>query len=292
MVFLGGTEGKLYKYSIGEQKIICEYDIKNTVVDTLILSQDKKTLFGGGYGFFEIDVMTKQTINHFETVEKIRCMILTPDNRYLITACDKKITKFCTKTREKLHTLHSSTDDCTGVRSLTCTHDNNYLFIGYQHGYIAIFNLLTNETEKTTRCLSAEINAVVITKSDSDIYICDWTGYLRKMKWKRNCFSKDFYEFTEKPQKVGSDFTYHICLTKNEDNLLIGSRERVRIYDLQKKALTIWVKLQSNVHGLILMRCQTKVFITEENGDFTIFDLEKLDLERFKGPSVYSIASI
>ena len=60
----------------------------------------------------------------------------------------------------------------------------------------------------------------------------DVDGNIKVLKWNYSKNSENYFEINEDCIKIGSKFsTFSICLTKDEDNLLVGCKEILKVYN-------------------------------------------------------------
>ena len=144
-------------------------------------------------------------------------------------------------------------------------------------GWLAIFDLEKDQTLKYVRVLKYKIKSVVFTRNNQSAYIADWEGNIALIKWKQNSSSADDFS-TQVLTQVGNKITVAICLTKDEKNLLVGSRGLVSMINTKTSKLIIRFKLTTFVKGIELINEGKQALIAEENGNLTIVDLETLEI--------------
>ena len=104
-MFIGCNEGSIVEYSINKNKIV-RYFVKfaSDDISSIQTTIDKKTLFvcDRRGGFRELNIRTNKVTNFFG-IENARCCLVTPDNKYLITAEDgknKNLSKYSIETKQ------------------------------------------------------------------------------------------------------------------------------------------------------------------------------------------------
>jgi len=268
IVFFGGTNGNLYEFLIKEERITQEYNISDSPIYSIGPTDYNTLIIRSGYGLHEFDILNRKKVDTFEINDKVECFVITPDGKHLITGKNKTLTKYSMKYKNKLCSWELTTKSETQIRSLMCSNNSKYLFIGCKYGYLAVFNLANANDELFHHCLKKDIYSMIITKDDQNVYITDISGNMRRMQWKKNTFSKDGYEFINaKEENIGSDFTYKVCLTKDEENLVVACNQIVRLYNIRNQIQYKFLYLSSNLFSLDFIENQNSVIVLQKNGE-------------------------
>ena len=90
--------------------------------------------------------------------------------------------------------------------------------------------------------------------------------------------SGDGFDFKNETKKLGSFYTWSICLTKDEKYLLVGSAYYVNIVETATREVKKQLELEYNVMTINLIEHGTKAIIAQEWGDLSILDLETLEI--------------
>lgn len=115
---------------------------------------------------------------------------------------------------------------------------------------------------------------MAITKNNQNTYISDVDGNIKTMNWKSIGSSEDYFELNDDCIKVGSRFcTFSICLTNDENNLLVGCKEILKVFNLVLGEVIKEFTLSSCVIGVGLIRKGKKAIVVEQDGGVTIIDL-------------------
>lgn len=209
----------IYEYSLKYKKIT--YLKKQNTYDKIIsfaTTNDERNHFiaDQNKGFYQLNTRSHKQIFNFDLNEKIGCIHLTCHNRSLIIADihEDKLIKWCMKNKKPEYEWSNNINK--SICSISSCHKNKYLFTGYNGGYLAIFNLEKNIIVKTYEAFKTSIYSMVLTRNNQYIYVSDETSNVKKM-------NLNTLEFIEEYKKLGFYYTYSICLTNDEENLLVPS---------------------------------------------------------------------
>ena len=109
----------------------------------------------------------------------------------------------------------------------------------------------------------SDIHSMAFSRNNQSVFISDYSGNIKTIKWKAGVNSGDEFDFTEELKKVGNNFTSSICLTKDEKYLLVGSHELVSVFETTKNKITKEFKLTNFVQGMSLIKDGQIVVIAE-----------------------------
>ena len=113
---------------------------------------------------------------------------------------------------------------------------------------------------------------------NQSVFISDYHGNIKIIKWKAGANSEDEFDFTQEPKRVGDGGTYSICLTKDEKYLLVGSNASLCVFETATSEVTKQFKLKFGVRAINLIKNGNKAIITEMDGNLYILDLETLEI--------------
>ena len=282
-LFVGCSDGSVQEFSIIENKTV--HDI-GKILDNRIVSMDKtldnKSLLVCDFygGFTELDISARKQVNSFLVKSAIK-VVVTHDNKSLITAkyerkCNLK--KQSVRSKKQLYTWKSDVNEF--VRSQSCSQDSKYQLIGYDTGWLGIFDLQKHQTLKNIKVMSKSICSVAFLNDNQSVLISDYEGYIKMIEWQAGANSGDDFDFTEEPQEVGNYGTFSICLTKDEKYLLVGSCQLVSIFEIETRKVTKEFELTTYVITINLTKGGKTAIIAEQNGDLSIIDLETMEIKK------------
>ena len=151
-LFVGCSNGYLLKFSMIAKKNIYDFaKILNDHIMSMAKTLDNKSQFvcdNSGL-FLECDISTCKQVNNFKVNSVTRCVI-TYDNKFFITVgsgYDCVLTKWSVRTKKQLHNWQCGID--SRVFSQSCSYDNKYQLIGYNSGWLGIFDLQKTPNTQT-----------------------------------------------------------------------------------------------------------------------------------------------
>ena len=130
---------------------------------------------------------------------------------------------------------------------------------------------------KDIEVLSDSIHSMAFTQDNQGAYISDCSGNIKMIKWKPNASSEDDFDFSQYLIQLGTKGTYEICLTRDDKNLFVGSYHTLIVFNTKTVKVTKTFNLICHVDGIKLVN-NKDVLIAEENGDFSIINLQSLEI--------------
>ena len=82
------------------------------------------------------------------------------------------------------------------------------------------------------------ICSVAFLRNNQSVFISDYYGNIKMIKWQPGANYKDDFDCTEELRKVGDCGTQSICLTKDDKYLLIGSEGLVSVFETETRKVT------------------------------------------------------
>ena len=126
--------------------------------------------------------------------------------------------------------------------------------------------------------MAEDIYSMAFPHDNQSVFISDFWGNIKMIKWQPNANSGNDFDFSEEPKMIGNTVTKSICLTKDEKYLLVGSSELVSVFETETREVTKEFKLKDDVIQITLIQDGKKAIIAEEYGDLSILDLETLEI--------------
>ena len=126
--------------------------------------------------------------------------------------------------------------------------------------------------------MTGAIYSVAFSRDNQSVFISDWDGNIKLIKWKAGADSWDDFDLTEEPREVGDSSTFSICLTKDEKYLLIGSDLLVSISETTTRKVIKEFNITTIVRTVSLIEDGKKAIIAENNGNLSVIDLETLEI--------------
>ena len=281
-IVFGCNEGLFYKYSIDQRKITYEFGkvIKKWFL-SITATPDKKNflLVDNDGGLHEFNSLYQRVAN-FKVNEEIGKILATYDGKFLITTRKDmdNLTKWCMKTNKAIHNWGNTKSHLDKKRnyyiySLTCTYHSKFLFIGYNRGLLSIFNLQNDTTVITIQALSQQICSVAVSRSKNFAYISDYSGNIRRFSMKNFDFHKDSIS-------LGSHSTLSICLTKDQNNLLVGSFKKIKVFNIRSESIIKELDFSALVKKIGLFGDDNKALVITEQGEIASIDCEKFEITK------------
>ena len=150
--------------------------------------------------------------------------------------------------------------------------------IGYEEGWLSIFDLQKNQTLKNIEVMLDHIYSVHFLRDNQTAFINDYIGNIKMIKWKADANSGDDFDFTEEPKKLGNNYIQSICLTKDEKYLLVRAGGLVTMLETETMNVTKEFKMKGYVIEISLIKDGKKAILVAENGKLYILDLETLKI--------------
>ena len=278
-LLIGLLKGSVLDLSLIEKKTIHHKKTSSIGLFSMAKTPDNKSQFVCNIGDFrELDLSTHKQLIRFNVGFVVLCVV-THDNKSLITASNEYncyLTKWSLRTKKRLHTWMSGVEKY--VFSQSCTYDNKYQLIGYDYGWLGIFDLKKNQTLINIEALSGPIFSVAFTQDNQRVFISDENRNIKMINWQADANSGFKFDFTQKPEKVGKGSINSICLTKDDKYLLVGSKKLVSVFETATRKVTKEFKLKNQVAAVSLTQYGKRAIIAEESGEITILDLETLEI--------------
>ena len=145
-------------------------------------------------------------------------------------------------------------------------------------GWLKIFDIQKDKTLQNIQALTDNICSVAFTQDNQSAFISDWEGKIKMIKWKPNANTEQDFDFTQNSTKVGNEFTLQICLTRDDKNLLVGTKGFVRVFNTETRKVTKVFKLVYHAIGIKLIGYGKNALIADYNGDLTIINLETMEI--------------
>ena len=161
---------------------------------------------------------------------------------------------------------------------MTCSHDNKILYVGMNQGLLSIVDIEKLLVIKHDKAVLNCIYSLELLKDNEYFIASDSHGFVRKIRWKADTRNKQDLELIKNYGHVGIDDTKSICLTEDEQNLLVGSLIYVRVLNLESGEVIKEFKLKAYVIGISLIDNGNKAVIAEDNGCITIIDVNKQEI--------------
>ena len=150
--------------------------------------------------------------------------------------------------------------------------------IGYEEGWLSIFDLQKNQTLKNIEVMLDHIYSVHFLRDNQTAFINDYIGNIKLIKWKADANSGDDFDFTEERKGVGLGDCCSMCLTKDEKYLLVGSNKVLSLVEIETRKVTKEFKLKCAIQKISLIQDGKKALIAGNFGNLSILDLETLEI--------------
>ena len=251
---------------------------KWTQVEKIAATPDNKSqIVNNWYGVYK--EFAASSLKQVQTlaIRKTTKFVLTHNNKYLITATEAAnsiLTQCSVRTKKVLHTWQSDVN--MKLDSQFCSYDSKYQLIGYTNGWLGIFDIQNRKTIKNIQILSQTIQSVAFSRNNQSAYICDWSGKIQKITWKPNANSENDFDFTENGTQIGDNFTFSICLTRNEKYLFVGILGFVCVVDTRNMKVRKKLKMSHDLRFITLTQDGKKAILSQDNPGMSILDIETL----------------
>ena len=127
--------------------------------------------------------------------------------------------------------------------------------------------------------MSDSICSAAFSRDNQSVFIGDWSGNIKMIKWKPNASSENDFDLTEKPKNV-SDLNCSMCLTKDEKYLLVGAKDLLLIVETVTREVTKEFKVAGHVKKISLIQDGKKAILLGHNGHLYIIDLETMEIQK------------
>ena len=284
-IFVGCGDGSLLEFSINEKKTV-PYKNKFSArqISSMVKTSDNKSQFVCSiqnlepHNLFKFDIPTSKQVKIFSFPSARHCVV-THDNKFLITATDEDnnvLTKWSIRSNKQLHAWDSGVNQY--VSSQSCSQDNKYQLIGYNGGWLGIFDLKKQRTLKKIQAMANNIYSMAFSRDNQSVFISDEGGGIKMISWKIGASSEDYFDFSKHYVMVGKGFTGSICLTKDEKYLLVGSKALVSVLEIATRTVIKEFELLDSVESIILIKDGKTALIAERNGNLSTISLETLEI--------------
>ena len=323
--YIGDDDGFLLEYNIYTKKTSFNYGRTGVQVSAITTSPDRKYVFyTDAFGaLYEFDIAAHKNSGQksppgcnfepklwpnskFKVKEGIDLILVSNDNNFFITASNLnyKIRKWSMQTRKLLHTWTSQINASMTV--ISCSHNSKYLSIGYNYGELVVYDLKNNAILQTLEIFEELcISSIIFGKNDQSAYISDETeGWVKKLDM-GNFTYLELFE-TEHP-------IFSICLTDDEEHLLVGQRDYFSVYSLEDGTLVKEIDLYdqeleieiandcdygwgtneeqgSCIIKIELIREGEQAVVVEGNGNITIIGMDGFEIveeSEIHGPVIW-----
>ena len=280
-LFCGCDNGSIVEFSIAEKKPVYDHgQILVYNITSMAKTPDNKSQFvcASDGTLIELDIATRKQVNSFNIKDAKECAV-TLDNKSLIIGPNEKncfLTQWSIQSKKQLHTWQSGVKEI--VLSQSVSYDNKYLLIGYEAGWLSIFDLKKHQTLKNTEAMPSKIFSMVFSRDNQSAFISDTGGNIKMIKWQADASSGDDFDLSEEPKMVGSMMTYSICTTKDEKYLIIGSFMLIRVLETATREVIKEFAMTGIAMTISLIQDGKKAVIVQQNGNLSILDLETLEI--------------
>ena len=278
-VLFGDDCGHLFEHSIDQNKITHNFEQFNDKIITIVIAPNKKSI----YVATALPALYKFDLQSYKLIKKMKMSYQYNENisitsRYLII---QTYNHFCLELWSiqnqklictiKLHTTES-------IRSLTCSKDNNFVFIGHDSGYLSIVSIKNNQILKTTKDFDIEICSIIIFKDNQNAIVSDFDGHIKKLNWKQDAKNDYDFQYIKNYGNVSGSYTTNICLNNNEDSIFICSYLEVFIQNLDTGKKTAKFILCGVAKEVELVENGEKAVVVQDDGKIFILDLDVLGI--------------
>ena len=280
-VFIGCESGVLYERSTNGNRLFKNYGrIFVAPIISMATTFDNKYLFlCDNLSFIEFDLSTRQQVNNFNVKSASQCVV-SYNNQFLFTSSSAKNAKFkkwSIQTKQELHIWHSDVEEV--VTKQNCSQDSKYQFIGYNNGWLGIFDIQKEKKIKNIQALlSCYVGSVAFTQDNQRAFIGYHDGHVKMIKWKPNASTEHDFDFKQSSIKMGNDYTFQLCLTRDDKNILVGSKGLLSIFNTRTRVLINQFKLNTYVTGIKQIDGGKNAFIANYDGDLGILNLKTMKM--------------
>ena len=281
--FVEDAHSSLKEYSRIEKKIVYDFGNIGTDVISMTKSPDNMSLFVCSIenSLKEFNIFTHKEVNNFDS-PNFDFSVVTWDNQFLLTCEDYDnctLKKFSMKTKQLLYTWNGIIDKT--MCSQHCSYDNRYQFLGYDCGWLGIFDIKNEKTIKNVQILTHGICSVAFTKDCLGAYISDDVGNFEMIRWISNAYSGADFKSTQNRTHFSGYHEQSLCLTKNDKNLIAVMDGTLSIVSTRTKKIIFQIKSINNILHAEIIKDGTKALIVEKYGSSYIIDLETMKLSSF-----------
>lgn len=270
----------IYQYSISCNKTIRDLKLINDPIESITITQDKKSIFIASNGIHHYDMLTGQLIKRLNGTEygldAINNMIVTYDNQYLIVTQEKYKRFLVMSTRSQKLIRKTKTflmeKDCL----LKCSFDSKFLFI--YSPKLEIHGLRTSWTISFSSPWANCKVFVEIFKSNQNAILGYENGDIKMLKWKNNAYAKRSFKSIKDYGRVIRQPVFKICLTNDEQNLILGLKKTVQLFNLNTEKVTKECKLTEVIFDMHQFENGNKIAVFYMKNCVEIIDLKILEI--------------
>lgn len=179
------------------------------------------------------------------------------------------------ETMEPLHSFVSDVD--SEVNHMTCSYDNNLLFIAHKFGDQQIVDIENDKILETCFLDMTDTNngCVSFAKDSQSAWVSENGGYIKKITVTKENNSGYKVDLNNKSISVADGEKIDpICLTGDGKSLLIGESSWLKIFDINTKELTKEYNMSDYILQIKLIGDGQKALIAVMDGTLSILDLE------------------
>ena len=282
-LIIGYKYGSLAQHLLEHEKIIheCEYlNEHGSDIRSIAIAHNNKSFFVEAcYGnLYQYDIDSHKCIKKFTKMSFSR-MILTYNGRYFIAHNynSHNIDIQSARTQKRIQSLNLKELSCP--RLITCSYDSKYLFIACGDKLL-ILDIKKCQQLETIKPFTRFFYSFSFYGDNENAIIGDTHGNIKKLSWGKNDNTVNDFKITEDYGRIGGNWTESICLTDDEENLIVGSVGSIKIFNFEKRQVIKEFKLKSYVRDIELIEDGKKAAIVMWNGHLTILDLKLLEVSK------------
>ena len=281
-LLIGYKTGNIIECSIDKNRIgikkfeLSHYNLMGAV-QLITPNINKKSFYVVFYHLAQFDIHSRKCIKKIKE-GRLRKLVLTYDGRYLITDHYESIQIRSARTYKLLFVLDLQDREGfrTRIRSLTCSYDSKYLFIGSNDERLKIFDLKNFCIIKNN--LKDTIHSIVLFKDNQNAIVIDNNGNIKKLNWKVNAKIAGDFIYIKQYGELCNTNLLNLCLSDDQETLFIGSGQLVKVFNLQTcQEIKVFV-LKNFIKGMELIDDEKKVVLIEQNGNLTIINSLLLEI--------------
>ena len=213
-------------------------------------------------------------------VEKVKAakFVITNDNKKLILCLKDgrdNFAKYCVRTKKLLNVFSCGIDENTFTFFLD--YNDNFMFVGYFCGRIAVYDLRKNKLVYTIQKCFKSCQSFTISKNKLFAYWCDYYGNIFKIIWKPNATCQEDFELVEEKALKGNE-TSHLCLTDDDKYLIIGLLNDVQVFNVDTWEVVKEHKFGNSIQAISLINNGNHVLIAVQNGDMIVIDTKNFEI--------------
>ena len=267
-------QGEIFEMEIESGQITFRYGTLCRLTQNFGIFPDHRSFLAADYRGLHLFQRRPFYYSYFLEKKNTENFVLSCNGKYIvITDSNDDIHFWSFRNKKFIKTFNTKTDH--GIRSMTCTKDNKFIFLGHEFGYLSVLDIQKHKMVKSVKILRSHISSVVMSNCTNTAYYSDITGKIARIEWNSNITSENDLVF-ERIKNFG-EWVYTLCITNDNKELLVGTSTGLYICSIDLNYDRKYIKLRF-VYLLSLFNDDKKALLCSEESKLHIVDIETLEI--------------